>query len=189
MNPAETMRDAGRQRPGHRRVSNPQVHLRRRVLLRDGGLRRPGAARHDLSRALGLHLAARPADRHRPRPRRRDPPAGGEAGSRRAPVPGRADRPRRAAAAARPSPIPTASRAIPAAIPTIWSITSASPASARSPAGAATGDEQGRGAPNAGQLDAYIAERLLLEVRPAARGEPTSSRATAPTSPRSRDSA
>ncbi len=36
--------------------------LLRRLRLRDGGLRRPGAAGHDLSRALGLHLAARPAD-------------------------------------------------------------------------------------------------------------------------------
>ena len=96
---------ADRQGPGHRRLPHSQDHLRRRLPLRDGGLRRPRPARHDLSRALGLHLAARPADRHRARPRRRDPPAGGDARPRRAAVPGRADRPRRAAAAAglRPS--------------------------------------------------------------------------------------
>ena len=40
------------------------------LLLGDGGLCRPGAARHDLSRALGLHLAARPADLARPTARR-----------------------------------------------------------------------------------------------------------------------
>jgi sulfite dehydrogenase (quinone) subunit SoeA len=49
-------------------------------------------ARHDLSRALGLHLAARPADLRCRRRGRRDPPAGDRARSRRAAVPGRADR-------------------------------------------------------------------------------------------------
>ena len=78
----------------------PTHHLLRRLLLRDGGLRRSHPARHDLSRALGLHLAARPADLRARRPGRRDPPAGGRARSRRAPVPGRADRSRRAAGAA-----------------------------------------------------------------------------------------
>ena len=86
--------DAG---PGDRRVPDPAHHLLRRLLLRDGRLRRPGAARHHLSRALGLHLAARPADLLGRRRRRRDPPAGARARPRRAAVPGRADRARRAA--------------------------------------------------------------------------------------------
>ena len=54
---------ADRQGPGDRRIPHPAHHLFRRVLFRDRGLRRSGPARHDLSRALGLHLAARPADR------------------------------------------------------------------------------------------------------------------------------
>ena len=47
--------------------------------------------------------------------------------------------------------------AIRAAIPTIWSTMSASPASGRWRAGAVRGEEQGRGAPNDGQLEAYVA--------------------------------
>ena len=54
-------------------------------------------ARHDLSRALGLHLAARPADLGSRRAGRCDPPAGRRARPRRAPLPGRAARSRRAA--------------------------------------------------------------------------------------------
>ncbi len=56
---------ADRQGPGDRRVQDPAHHLFRRLLLGDGGLCRPDPARHDLFRAVGLHLAARPADRRR----------------------------------------------------------------------------------------------------------------------------
>ena len=84
-----------------RRLPHPAHHLFRCLLLGDGRLCRSGPARHDLSRALGLHLAARPADLRCRRPGRCHPPAGGRARPRRAAVPGRADRSRRAARAAR----------------------------------------------------------------------------------------
>jgi hypothetical protein len=80
-----------------RRVRDPEDHLFRRLLLRDGAIRRPDPARHDLSGTLGLHLAARPPHLGARHGRRRDPAAGGEARPRRARVPGRADRPWRAA--------------------------------------------------------------------------------------------
>ena len=66
--------------PDDRRVPDPQVHLQRRVRVRDGGLRRPRAPGHHVSRALGLHLHARPPDRFGGRARGLDPPAGGRAG-------------------------------------------------------------------------------------------------------------
>ncbi len=56
----------------------------------------------------------------------------------------------------------TARRAIPAAIPTTSSTTSARPASGRSPAGAArTARSDGRGAVNPHQLDDYIANECF----------------------------
>ena len=75
----------------------PRIIYSDAYLFRDRRLRRSGAAGHDLSRTLGLHLAARPADRPSRRSGRCDPPAGGAARSRRAAVPGRADRSRRPA--------------------------------------------------------------------------------------------
>ena len=83
-----------------RRIQDPAHHLCRRVLFRDGGVRRSRASRHHLSRALGLHLAARPPDQRSRRGGRCDPPPGDPARPRRAAVPGRAARPRRAAEAA-----------------------------------------------------------------------------------------
>ena len=78
----EHRRDHGhahRQGRGERRVQDPAHHLRRRLLLRDGGLRGSGAAGHHLSRAPRLHLAVRPPDLRCRWRRRRHPPAGGEA--------------------------------------------------------------------------------------------------------------
>ena len=119
---------ADRQGSGDRRVRDPAHHLFRRLLFRDGRLRRSGPARHDLSRTLGLHLAARPADRRRRRAGRRDPPAGRDARPRRAAVPGRADRSRRAAGPAGLRQRRRQRRAIPAATPITSSTTSARPA-------------------------------------------------------------
>ena len=96
MNTADTMRMLT-DKDDERRLQDPAHHLLRRLFLRDGGLRRSRPARHHLSRTLGLHLAARPADRRCRRCRRCDPPAGDQARPRRAAVPGRADRPRRPA--------------------------------------------------------------------------------------------
>ena len=123
--------------PGDRRIPHSEDHLFRRLFVGDGGLCRPDPARHDLSRTLGLHLAARPADLQRRRPGRRDPAAGGRARPRRARLPERAARSRRAARPAGLRHTTTARRAIPAATPTTSSITSARPASDRSPAFAA----------------------------------------------------
>jgi hypothetical protein len=81
-----------------RRVPDPVRRGGRRVRLRDGALRRPGAARHHLSRALRRDLDARPADLRARRGRRRDPPPAGRAGPRRAALAGRAGGSRRAAA-------------------------------------------------------------------------------------------
>ena len=92
---------ADRQGPGDRRLPHSPDHLCRCILFRDRRLCRFGAARHDLSRTLGLHFLARPADRRGRRPRRCDPPAGPNPRPRRPPVPGRADRTGRAARAAR----------------------------------------------------------------------------------------
>ena len=83
--------DADRQERG-RHLQDPEDHLLGRIRLRDGVLRRPRAAGHDLSRTLGLHLAARPADRKRACAGRCDPPAGADARPRRQAVPGCADR-------------------------------------------------------------------------------------------------
>src|SRR6266436_8031325 len=47
---------------GKWRIQDSAHHLFRRIFLRDGRLRRPGIARYDLSRALGLYFAARSAD-------------------------------------------------------------------------------------------------------------------------------
>ena len=114
MNTAETMRDADRQGPETGGYRIPHIIYSDAYLFRDGRLRRPGAARHDLSRALGLHLAARPPDQQSPSRRRRHPPAGDQARPRRAAVPGRADRARRAPETARLRQCRTARRAIPA---------------------------------------------------------------------------
>ncbi len=92
---------ADRQGRRDRRIPHPADHLFRRLLLRDGRLRRPRPARHDLFRALGRHFAARPADRRAGRPRRRDPPADPDPRPRCPPVPGRLDRNGRPARAAR----------------------------------------------------------------------------------------
>ena len=125
--------------------------------FRDGRLRRPDPARHDLSRALGLHLAARPADRRRRRRRRCDPPAGARAGPRRAAVPGRADRARRAA---RPAGLRQRRRR--AALVQATTRTTSSTTSARPGIGplagwrGADGDAAGQGAPNPNQLERYI---------------------------------
>ena len=73
-----------------------------------------------------------------------DPPAGGAARPRRAAVPGRAARARRAARPARLDQGRRQRRAIRAATPTTWSTTSARPASARWPAGAATDGDEAR---------------------------------------------
>ena len=80
MNTRETMRLADRQGRG-RRLPDPAHHLRRRLRLGDGRLRRPGAARHDLPRTLRRDLAARPADLRRRRRRRCDPPSGARSGN------------------------------------------------------------------------------------------------------------
>ena len=97
MNTVETIRDADRQATTSGRVQDPLHHLFRRLLFRDGALRRPRPAGHDLSRAPRLHQPARPADQPCRRSRRRDPPSGGRARPRRAAVPDGADRARRAA--------------------------------------------------------------------------------------------
>ena len=76
MNTGETMRMLTDKDPATGELQHPAHHLFRRVLFRDGRLRRPDPARHDLSRTLGLHLAARPADRQRRWAGRFDPPAG-----------------------------------------------------------------------------------------------------------------
>ncbi len=120
-----------------RQLQDPEDHLLGRVLFRDGRLRRPDPARHDLPRALRLHLAARPADLGCRQRGRCDPPSGREARSRRARLPGRADRSRRPPEAARHDEGRRQPEAIPAAMPTTSSITSARRASARSRAGAA----------------------------------------------------
>ena len=90
--------DAGGQGSGDRRIPHPQDHLFRRLCLGDGRLCRPRAARHHLSRAARLHLAARPADLGAGCRAGRDPLAGRRARPRRARLPVGADRPRRTAA-------------------------------------------------------------------------------------------
>ena len=66
MNIPATLRAPDREGRQDRRIQDPEDHLLRRLFLRDGRLRRPDPARHHLSRALGLHLAARPADLRAP---------------------------------------------------------------------------------------------------------------------------
>ena len=131
-------------------------------------------ARHDLSRALGLHFAARPPDQPVPTGRRRHPPACGRAGSRRAPIPGRADR----------------ARWPPRADP----LGTNEDGGAKYPGGykdyivnherapgigtlagwrGANGTQDGRGEPNPNQLDALHRKWLLLAPRTAARGTAT----------------
>ena len=89
------------QKEAGRLLHDPEDHLFRRLCLRDGAIRRPDPAGHHLSRALGLHLAARPADLGSRWPGGFDPPAGGRARPRRAPLPDRAARPRHAAGPSR----------------------------------------------------------------------------------------
>ena len=62
MNSDETASMLTAKKPG-RQLRHPKDHLCRCLLLRDRGLCRPDPAGHHLSRALRLHLAARPADR------------------------------------------------------------------------------------------------------------------------------
>ncbi|EYD78167.1 Anaerobic dimethyl sulfoxide reductase chain A [Rubellimicrobium mesophilum DSM 19309] len=88
--------DAHRHRR-ERRLRHPPRHLRRRLRLRDGGLRRPRPPRHDLPRTQRRHQPPRPPDLRARRRRRRDPLAGHPARPRRAPLPVGAPRPRRAA--------------------------------------------------------------------------------------------
>ena len=137
MNTAARHRHAHRQ--GRRRpLQDPALHLFGRLCVRDGRLRRSRAARHDLSRALGLHLDAGSRDR-----------LGRRAGA--TPSASRSSRPTATCALSRRCCSISARgsgcrgmtndgrrrRNIPAAIPTTSSITSARPASGRSPAGAA----------------------------------------------------
>ena len=164
--------DALAHRQGRRRrVPHPAHHLRRCLRVGDGRLRRPRAAGHDLSGALRRDLAARPADLRRRRRGRRDPPSGARCRRRRAPgrdvrgfqsvlldlgarlgLPGMVDDGR-------------LRRSI-ATTPTTSCATSARPASACSPAGAAThGELEGKGAPNPEQLQRYIEQRRLLAQR------------------------
>ena len=89
MNIPAALEASDRDRSGDRRIPDPEDHLLRRLLLRDGRLCRSHPSRHHLPRALGLHLAARPADLGRRRPGRRHPPAGGRARPRRARLPDR----------------------------------------------------------------------------------------------------
>ena len=96
MNTVETIRMLT-DKDESRRIQDPLHHLFRRLLFRDGSLRRPRTARHDLSRAPRLHQPARPADQPCRRARRRDPPSGRRARPRRAAIPDGADRARRAA--------------------------------------------------------------------------------------------
>ena len=56
-------RHAHRPGPRDRGVPDPALHLQRRVRVGDRRLRGPRSPRHDLPRALGLHLHAGPADR------------------------------------------------------------------------------------------------------------------------------
>ena len=161
----------------------PHIIYSDAYLLRDGRLRRSGAARHDLSGALGLHLAARSADRRRGGRRRRDPPAGGAARSRRAPVPGRADRSRRAARSCPGFVKDDGSAQVSRTTPTTSSITSARPASARSPAGAApTATAAASARPIRDQSKRYIENRLLLAHEIPPRGALLTSMPTAPIS-------
>ena len=128
---------ADRQGPDDRRIQDPAHHLFRRLLLGDGRLRRSDPARHDLFRALGLHLAARPADRRAGRSRQFDPPADPEARSRCAAVSGRADRTRRKTRLAGLCRCRGRAALSRAATRITSSGTSAAPASGRLPAGAA----------------------------------------------------
>ena len=77
-------RASDRQGCGDRRIPHPEDHLLRRLCIGDGRLCRSDPARHHLSRALGLHLAARPADLEADGAGGCDPPAGGRARPRRA---------------------------------------------------------------------------------------------------------
>ena len=159
----------------------PAHHLFRRLLLRDGGLCRPRPAGHDLSRALGLHLAARPADRRADGRAMRSASRWSQPDRDVRAVPGRADRPRRAA---RPAGLRRC-RGRAALSRRLRGLHRAprahAPASARSPAGAArTATAQGRGAPNPDQLDALHRQWLLLEIRTAARSSSITSTPTRP---------
>jgi sulfite dehydrogenase (quinone) subunit SoeA len=145
--------DADRHRRG-RQLPHPQHHRRRRLFLRDGGLRRSGAARHHLSGAPRLHQPARPADlRARPR-RRRDPLAGGGTRPGRARLPVGAARPRRPARPAR--------HGAPDGSPSFRDYADYMVNHLRRPgvgplAGwRGDGEGKGRGDPNPDQLDRYI---------------------------------
>ena len=158
MNTAETMRMLTDKDPATGEYRIPRDHLFRRLLFRDGRLCRPGPARHDLSRALGLHLAARPADRRGRRPRRLDPPADPHARPRRAAVPGRADRIGRAA---RPAGLCQRRRraALSRRLQGLYRAARARAGhrAARRLARRGRDRAPGRGAPNPGQLDRYVA--------------------------------
>ena len=101
MNTADTLKYLTEKDSMDRRLQDPAHHLFRRLLLRDGALRGFDSAGHHLSRTLGLHFAARPADLGARWTGGRHPPPGGQARPRCASVPGRADRSGRPAQIAR----------------------------------------------------------------------------------------
>ena len=157
---------ADRQGPGDRRLPHSADHLFRCILFRDRRLCRFGAARHDLSRTLGLHFLARPADRRGRRPGRCDPPAGPRPRPRRPPVPGRADRTGRAARAARLCHAGRAS-ALSRRLSRLYR-QSRAPARGRArwAAGAARkATRPARGAPNPHQLERYVANGCFWKHR------------------------
>ena len=79
---AEHARRPHRRRTRRRRHTSSRTSSIPMPIARRWCLRRSHPARHHLSRALGLHFAARPADLRSRRPGRFHPPAGGRAGSR-----------------------------------------------------------------------------------------------------------
>ena len=157
MNTAETMRMLTDKDPATGEYKIPRIIYSDALLFRDGRLCRSDPARHDLSRALGLHLAPRPADRRGRRPGRLDPPADPRARPRRAAVSGRADRSGRAA---RLPAFATAEggAALPGRLQGLHrqSRARAGHRPARRLA-RRDGDQPGKGAPNPNQLERYIA--------------------------------
>ena len=157
------MRDAGRPATPTGEYTIPYFIYCDAYPVRDGRLRRPRAAGHDVSRAPRLHLAARPADLGLRRAGRCDPPAG-----RRSPIatcgrsrtcwsssargsgcPAFVDRRRRAAISRRLRGLSS-------------STTSARPASACSPAGAARTATRPARRAEPGPARELHRERLLL---------------------------
>ena len=180
MNPGEVIRILTEKR-ADRRACHPACHLLGRLLLRDGALCRPDPAGHDLSRTLGLHLGARPADRQRAWRRRLDPPAGDRARPRRAALPGRADRIRRAA---RPAGLhqgrrPAKFKDYPDYIVNHQRAPGVGPLAGFR---GADGTKKGVGEPNPDQLQRYIDNGCFWRDAPAAGAAAGSSTPTRPTS-------